>query len=127
MISPEEALAEARRRAAERGEAEGGASSDESPLTAGDSQRDALKRLADWAMIEPDEGEVYSTRRLGAPVTFLKRRLIRLLNQYLLQITAQQSRFNANVLAHLVALDERVRALEEAAASEKASDELPRP
>lgn len=64
-------------------------------------------------MIEPEELEVYSTRRFGAPITALKRLLIRLMRQYLVQVSAQQSRFNAYVVGHLVAMDERIQALEQ--------------
>ena len=72
------------------------------------------------AIIEPDEAEVYSTRKLGWPITLLKRAMLRLLRQYLWQISAQQSRFNAHVASHMVALDERVRELE------KRTEQLPR-
>ena len=69
-------------------------------------------RLAEWALIQPDPGRVRSTRRLGAPITWAKRVLMRALRQYNDQVVAQQSRFNAHVGAHLVRLDERVAALE---------------
>lgn len=112
MSSPEEALNEARRRAAERrppGSPGTGAVPDPEVT---ETQQDSLRRLAAWAMIEPDESEVYSTRAWGAPVTGVKRLLIRLLRQYLVQVTAQQSRFNAHLVAHLIALEERVSRLE---------------
>jgi hypothetical protein len=82
----------------------------------------SLKRLAAWAIIEPEEAEVYSTRRLGQPITLIKRGLIRLMRQYLVQMSAQQSRFNAHVVAHVMALDERVRELER-----RAEDSSPDP
>ena len=69
-------------------------------------------RLYDWALISPDDAEVYSTRRWGAPITWIKRGLLRALRQYHGQITAQQSRFNTHVAAHLMSIDERVQALE---------------
>jgi hypothetical protein len=72
------------------------------------------KQLVEWAIIEPDPSVVYSTRRFGRPITTLKHLLIRLLFQYVGQISAQQSRFNAHVAARLLALEERVRRLEEA-------------
>jgi hypothetical protein len=109
MRSPEQALAEARRRAQAR-------PADRAGLDAGppsETQQDSLRRLATWAMIEPDESEVYSTRRLGAPVTLVKKLLVRLLRQYLVQVNAQQSRFNAHLVGHLIALEERVSRLEE--------------
>jgi hypothetical protein len=73
----------------------------------------SARRLAEWAIIEPEQAEVYSTRRLGKPITALKRLLIRLLAQYLGQMSAQQSRFNAQVAAHVMRLEERVAALEQ--------------
>jgi hypothetical protein len=114
--SPEEALAAARKRAQETRPAGGPAlaAGPEGGLSA-DTQQDSLRRLATWAMIEPDESEVYSTRRLGAPVTLLKKLLVRLLRQYLDQVNAQQSRFNAHAVGHLIALEERVSRLEELA------------
>ena len=51
----------------------------------------------------------YSTRRFGRPITAVKRLLVRLLRQYVGQMTAQQSRFNAQVAAHVMRLEERVR------------------
>jgi hypothetical protein len=73
------------------------------------------QRLSEWAIIEPDAAKIYSTRRFGAPLTWLKRALLRFLRQYNDQILAQQSRFNAHVLAHVMNLDERVRELEKTA------------
>jgi hypothetical protein len=111
--TPEEALQQARRRAAAEpsalSEADGAVESVE------EARRASLRRLAMWAVIEPEEAEVYSTRRLGAPITWLKRLLVRLLRQYLVQIAAQQSRFNAHVAAHIISLEDRVLALEQAA------------
>ena len=64
-------------------------------------------------MIEIDAAEVvYSTRRGGAPVTSLKRLLLRLLRQYLVELEARQTRFNIALLARLRALEERVERLE---------------
>jgi hypothetical protein len=116
--TPEEALTEARRRAAESAVGE----SEPAPGTAAnhgesveEARRASLRRLATWAVIEPEEAEVYSTRTLGAPITLLKRLLVRLLRQYLVQIAAQQSRFNAHVAAHIISLEDRVLALEQSA------------
>jgi hypothetical protein len=75
----------------------------------------STRRLAEWALIEPEPEIVVSTRRLGRPITAFKRLLVRLLGQYLGQITAQQSRFNAHIAAHVMRLEERVAALEDAA------------
>jgi hypothetical protein len=79
------------------------------------------KQLVEWAIIEPDMSEVYSTRRLGRPVTAFKRLLIRLLYQYVGQISAQQSRFNAHVASRILHLEQRVRVLEESVSERPAS------
>jgi hypothetical protein len=113
---PHEALAAARRAArresGESGES-GGTERDEAPWSEG-SPVDSARRLARWAIIEPDAGQVYSTRRYGRPITAVKRGLVLLLRQYIGQISAQQSRFNAQVAAHVVRLEERVAELERA-------------
>jgi hypothetical protein len=105
---PREALEEARRAAAGAPDAVDQAvpwSLEREPVT--------KKQLVEWALIEPDMSDVYSTRRFGQPITVFKRLLIRLLDQYLGQMSAQQSRFNAHVVARLLHLEERVRVLEE--------------
>ncbi len=86
----------------------------EPPWAVGDPVESA-RRLAEWAIIEPDESGVRSTRRKGRPITAVKLLLVRLLRQYIGQMTAQQSRFNAQVAAHVVRLEERVAELEDAA------------
>jgi hypothetical protein len=117
MKSPEEALAAARQRAS-------GSMASVGPGSAeNDQKRTSLQQLAEWALIEPDEAKVYSTRRFGGPVTMLKRGLIRLLRQYLFQLSAQQTRFNAHVVRELTRLDERVRTLEAAGAEPHRADE----
>ena len=70
-------------------------------------------------MIEPDSAKAYSTRRLGAPITWLKRGLLRLLRQYHDDLAGLQSRFNAQIAAHVMSLDDRVRELEEQLAAER--------
>jgi hypothetical protein len=111
---PQEALGAARSRAAEarrRGDYPSSPEGEDlSPST-----RITDVRLTEWAIIEPDHAEIYSTRRFGRPITAVKRLLIRFLRQYFDQVTAQQSRFNAQVAAHIMNLDERVHALEDAA------------
>lgn len=69
-------------------------------------------RLYEWALIEPDLRDVRSTRRLGAPVTALKRLLLRLLGQYHAELIAEQTRFNVGVLSHLDELQARIDELE---------------
>ena len=76
---------------------------------------DSARRLGEWAIIEPERGQVYSTRRYGRPITAVKLLLVRLLRQYIGQMSAQQSRFNAQVAAHAVRLEERVAELERTA------------
>jgi hypothetical protein len=116
---PHEALAAARRAARrESGESGGSGGSgsterDEAHWSEG-SPVDSARRLARWAIIEPDAGQVYSTRRFGRPITAVKRGLVLLLRQYIGQVSAQQSRFNAQVAAHVVRLEERVAELERA-------------
>ena len=111
MKEPGEALAAARIAAAEAGDpGETGGMVGHDPSGAG-----SARRLAEWAIIEPEAAHVYSTRRYGRPITAVKRLLVRMLRQYIGQMSAQQSRFNAQVAAHVVRLEERVAELERAA------------
>jgi hypothetical protein len=65
--------------------------------------------LAHWAVIEIEPEEIlYSTRRAGAPVTFVKRMLVRLLRQYFVELEARQTRFNIALLERLEALEDRL-------------------
>ena len=70
--------------------------------------------IGDWAVIAVDPDRVYSTRRLGPPVTGLKRLLMRLLRQYHVELEAQQTRFNIALLSHVRDLERRLSALERA-------------
>ena len=74
--------------------------------------------LGEWAVISADESTLYSTRRAGAPVTFLKRLLLRLMRQYLVEVEARQTRFNLAVLSRLSELERRVEAAEDASRRE---------
>jgi hypothetical protein len=65
----------------------------------------SLEDLERWAAIEVDPESVYSTRKAGAPITAVKRMLLRLLRQYHVELEAKQTRFN-------VAMVERLRELE---------------
>ena len=108
MKDPQEALDAARQAAArEPGTGDDAAWRLEDPSF-------SARRLAEWAIIEPEQAEVYSTRRFGKPITATKRLMIRMLSQYLGQMSAQQSRFNAQIAAHVIRLEERVAALEHA-------------
>jgi hypothetical protein len=121
---PGEALAAARRAAAGQQADDG----DPAPWSVEGSVSSA-RRLAEWAIIDPDEREVRSTRRSGRPITAVKRLLVRMLRQYVGQVSAQQSRFNAHVAAHVMRLEERVAELEEAARHDRsgAGDDAPPP
>ena len=61
----------------------------------------SIKKLLEWAVIETDPELVRSTRRFGAPITWFKRKLRRILMQELGQAYAQQSRFNLMVVTRL--------------------------
>jgi hypothetical protein len=109
-MRPEEALAAARRRAAEYDpptpeEIEG--------LTIEPTDRVGLEQLIEWAVAEPDPEKVRSTRALGAPITALKRGLVHLTRQQTGDLLAQQARFNLHLLTRIAELEERVRRLEE--------------
>lgn len=107
-MTPEEALQRARAAAAEHDCAEQPVSLDASPVT-----RISETKLVEWSLIEPQLDRVYSTRRLGAPITWVKRGLIRMLRQYLGEALAQESRYNALATVHILNLEDRVRDLEE--------------
>ena len=103
-MKPEEALELARRRAAGRDDGEVPPLPAPEPLT--------RERMLEFALIEPDPELVYSTRRGGAPITWVKRLLMRGLRQYHGQLLAQQTRFNLHVVAYLTELEERIEKLE---------------
>lgn len=73
---------------------------------------ESASKLAEWAVIDPDLNNVRSLRRFGAPLTFTKRLLLRLLAQYHAELTAEQSRFNVKLVEELRRLERRVDALE---------------
>jgi hypothetical protein len=92
-----------------------GAAAGEEPVDAQWTFEDpalSTTRLVEWAILAPEEAKVYSTRPLGKPITLLKRGLVRLLRQYLNEVNAQQSRFNALAAAHVMRLEQRVEELE---------------
>ena len=111
-MKPEEAL-EAARAAAAKARAEGRYADDLSGFSIEPTDRITSERLTEWAVIEPDISLMRSTRRAGAPVTLLKRVLLRGLQQYHNELTAQQTRFNLNLLAYVAELEDRVKALED--------------
>jgi hypothetical protein len=110
-MKPEQALEEARRRAAEydptaRDDGLEG-------LTIEPTDRVGLEQLIEWAVAEPDPDKVRSTRALGAPITALKRGLVHLTRQQTGDLLAQQARFNLHLLTRVAELEERVKRLEE--------------
>ena len=119
MTSPDDALERAREAAA-RKRAAGGY---DAPALEGIdetivSSRPSIELLSQWAVIEVPPDAVYSTRRAGAPITALKRTLLRLMRQYLVEVEARQTRFNIALLASVFELERRVARLEEAAGIE---------
>jgi hypothetical protein len=111
VSTPEEALAEARAAAA-RMRADGHYA-DAARVPGAPSSRVPRAKLFGWAVIEPDTAMVRSTRRAGAPITLVKRLLLRLLVQYHVQLLAEQNRFNVMLLRYVSELEERIAALEQ--------------
>jgi hypothetical protein len=71
-------------------------------------ERPSTDLLLEWAIIEPDMDLVTSTRRLGAPIRWVKRVLVHLIRQYTGQLASQQTRLNVHVMGRLGELDERL-------------------
>jgi hypothetical protein len=113
MTRPEDALERARAAAeAKRALGEyppGGPAALDASFT---SEIPPLELVYEWAAMSPDPDLVYSTRRLGAPITAVKRLLMRLLGQYHDQIESQQTRFNIAMVTRLRELEQRVERLE---------------
>jgi hypothetical protein len=84
----------------------------------------SAKQLARWAIIDPDQVRLYSTRRFGRPLSMLRRLLARMQRQYMSDVAAQQSRFNAQMTAYAERLEKRIEALE--ASSDKPDQPLSR-
>lgn len=100
-MRPEEALAAARAAAARQGD-------DELPgLRVEPTERVSTEQLMEWAVIEPDVDLMRSTRRWGAPITWLKRLLLHVLRQYTRELESQQTRFNLHVALRLAELEDR--------------------
>lgn len=109
-MTPEEALAAARARAAAARKA--GDYADLGGLTIAPKDRIGTDQLMEWAVLEPDESTMRSTRRLGAPITYVKRALLHVLRQYHGELTAEQTRFNMHLLVHVAELEDRIARLE---------------
>ncbi|MCW2996903.1 MAG: hypothetical protein JWN65_452 [Solirubrobacterales bacterium] len=125
-MTPEEALAAARTAAAEA-RARGEYTTDLSGFAIAPTDRVSVEQLMEWAVIEPDESKMRSTRRLGAPITFVKRLMLRGLQQHFNELTMLQARFNLHLLVRMTELEDRVIALEREAATRRAdgADEGP--
>jgi hypothetical protein len=107
-VKPEEAL-EAARAAAARKRAEGAYPGDTVADSGAPPAGPDLARLREWAIVEVDSQLVYSTRSGGAPITWFKRLLLRLMRQYTTELEAQQTRFNVGVVAYLESLEKQDR------------------
>jgi hypothetical protein len=112
MTAPEDALDRARAAARAHADRYG-----EVPATRLGPPYDRIRaRLSEWAVPDPSGYEIRSVRRVGAPITWLKRGLVRLLYQFHAQLIADQSRFNLLALNYVRSLEERIDALEAALA-----------
>jgi hypothetical protein len=109
-VTPEAALAAARVRAAAARAA--GGYEELGGLTIAPKDRIGTDQLMEWAVLEPDESTMRSTRRLGAPITLVKRALLHVLRQYHGELTAEQTRFNMHLLVHVAELEDRLARLE---------------
>ena len=111
-MEPERALEVARERAAQA-RAGGAYADDLSGFAIAPTDRISTEQLMEWAVIEPDDRLMRSTRRLGAPITMGKRLLLRSLDQYNNQLLTRQQAFNVELALAVVQLSERVERLEE--------------
>lgn len=118
MSSPEQALEQARAAVASMRQA-GEYPVAETRIEPLAEARVTYGKLLEWSLVEPDLDQVRSTRRWGAPITGLKRLMLRLLYQYHVQLVAEQARFNMNLVRYVHSLEERVEALERAANREQ--------
>ncbi len=117
MSAPEDALGRARAAAAQMRAS--GAYAEARATRPGPPPPEAAElKLYQWALIEPDIAHVRSLRRFGAPVTALKRLLLRLLVQYHVQLISEQTRFNVMLLGYVRRLESRIEELEAQASSE---------
>ena len=123
MSRPEDALTAARRAAARRAAEDGPEST---PITRfGPAHEEIRARLSEWAVPDPSGYTVGSIRRYGAPITWGKRLLVRLLAQYHGQLLSDQARFNVLILGYVRSLEERVQLLEEQLAGPTGDEEEP--
>lgn len=111
-MRPEEALAAARAAAA-AARARGEYGQDLEGFVIAPTDRVSVDQLMEWAVVEPDETLMRSTRRLGRPITFAKRLLLRGLQQHFNELTMLQARFNLNAVVRMVELEDRLDKLEQ--------------
>ncbi len=111
MTTPEDAIERARAAAAEWRE-RGEYSTAETRIERISETPPTYARLLEWALVDPDLRHVRSTRRWGAPITAVKRALLRLLSQYHAELIAEQARFNANLVRYVGELEQRLEELE---------------
>ena len=111
-MKPDEAMAAARA-AADAAKAQGGYS-ERGELAVPPTNQITREKLLEWALdIEPDPDLVYSTRKLGGPITWVKKLMMRGLRQYHGQLISSQQRFNLQVVTWLTRLEDRVDRLEQ--------------
>ena len=110
-MKPEDAVAAARAEV-ERLKALGRYSEREGELEIEALGQVTSAQLLEWALIEPDLTKLRSTRRGGAPITWVKRMLLRGLQQYHNEVNSQQVRFNIHLLRRVLELEDRIEKLE---------------
>ncbi|MEA2295806.1 MAG: hypothetical protein QOE86_3445 [Solirubrobacteraceae bacterium] len=114
-MKPEDALAAARAEVDRLKAAGGYAEPDAAALRIEPIDRVTQAQLLEWALIEPDVSTLRSTRRGGAPITWVKRMLLRGLQQYHNEVMFQQTRFNIHLLRRVLELEGRIDELEKRA------------
>jgi hypothetical protein len=125
-VIPEDAL-HAAREAAAAARAQGAYADDLAGLRIEPTNRVDPELMMDWAVAEPDVDMVRSTRKLGQPITWVKRGLIHAMRQYQGQVIATQGRFNLHLMIYLAELEDRIRTLEEELRAARAGGGDPAP
>jgi uncharacterized protein YcbX len=123
-MRPEDAL-DAARTAAAQARARGEYTHDLSGFAIAPTDRVSIEQLMEWAVIEPDATKVRSTRKLGAPITWTKRLMLRGLQQHFNELTMLQARFNLHLLVRQTELEDRVTVLEQENAALRAATAAP--
>jgi hypothetical protein len=123
-MRPEDAL-DAARTAAAQARARGEYTQDLSGFAIAPTDRVSIEQLMEWAVIEPDASKMRSTRKLGAPITWTKRLMLRGLQQHFNELTMLQARFNLHLLVRQTELEDRVTVLEQENAALRAATAAP--